>query len=102
MSRCQYGLITSDNEGFPNVVLEMMASRMKKIVMTPCAGDIDELTGVTVTKSFSSSELAESLISAIAANEDFSSEYYRVARGRSVTSFLDKILKTKPFPIAIL
>jgi glycosyltransferase involved in cell wall biosynthesis len=43
MKACEFGLLTSSCEGFPNVILEMMAAGMKGIVMTPCCGDIETL-----------------------------------------------------------
>jgi glycosyltransferase involved in cell wall biosynthesis len=92
MRRCQYGLLTSSREGFPNVVLEMMACGMRKVVMTPCAGDLDSLTGVSVTSDFSPDSLAGALADAIREGEDFSATYRAVVEGRSVERYLDAVL----------
>lgn len=92
MRRCQYGLLTSSREGFPNVVLEMMACSMRKIVMTPCAGDLDTLTGVTVTPDFSAESLAGALATAIDSGEDSSATYRAVVEERSVERYLDAVL----------
>ena len=48
MARCDLGLLTSDTEGFPNVILEMLAAGVRGVVTTDCAGDIKAMTGVHV------------------------------------------------------
>lgn len=48
MSHCDLGLVTSDVEGFPNVVLEMLASGVSRIISTDCAGGLDKVPGVSV------------------------------------------------------
>ena len=47
-SRCPMGLLTSDVEGFPNVIPEMLASGVTHVVTTQCAGNLKEIPGVTV------------------------------------------------------
>lgn len=47
MARCDIGLLTSDMEGFPNVVLEMLASGINQVVTTDCAGGLRSLPGVS-------------------------------------------------------
>jgi glycosyltransferase involved in cell wall biosynthesis len=96
MRACQYGLMTSAREGFPNVVLEMMACGVKAIVMTPCAGDLETLTGVHVTKDFSSRALADALSTAINEGHDFSRTYRAVVAERSVERYVDAILGAGP------
>ena len=96
MRHCEFGLLTSLREGFPNVVLEMMACGIRKIVMTPCAGDLDTLTGVTVTEDFSASSLSDALAEAIRSGEDCSATYRAVVEGRSVDRYLDAVLGETP------
>src|SRR3954454_4780877 len=50
MTSCSYGLVTSEREGFPNVIVEMMACGVRKVVTTPCAGDLHLLKDVAVTE----------------------------------------------------
>jgi glycosyltransferase involved in cell wall biosynthesis len=92
MGACQYGLVTSANEGFPNIVVEMMACGMRKIVMTPCAGDLDQLPGVTVTRTFEEQEIAQALRTAVE-GENCSEVYRGFAATRSVAAYLDAVLR---------
>jgi hypothetical protein len=96
MAACQYGIISSDNEGFPNVALEMMACGMRKIVTTPCAGDLEKLSGVTVTQSFAAAALADALATSHEEGEDRSSEYEEVVSKRSTSAYLHALLDTDP------
>lgn len=51
MSSCHIGLITSYTEGFPNVVLEMLASGVRRILSTNCAGELASVPNVEVVNS---------------------------------------------------
>jgi glycosyltransferase involved in cell wall biosynthesis len=101
MAACHYGLLTSAREGFPNIVLEMMASGLRKVVVTPCAGDLDQLTGVTVTKSFDPSEIGAQLCAAIEAGEDRRQSYQAVVASRSVSAYLDAVLGPAAAPAGL-
>jgi glycosyltransferase involved in cell wall biosynthesis len=92
MAACQYGLVTSANEGFPNVVVEMMACGLRKIVVTPCAGGLGELPGVTVTQTLEEGEIAQALRAAVEQAQDFSEDYRGFAATRSVSAYLDAVL----------
>lgn len=48
MAHCDFGLLTSDREGFPNVILEMLACGISWVVTTDCAGGLSSLPGVRV------------------------------------------------------
>lgn len=93
MANCQYGLITSEKEGFPNVALEMMACGFRRIIVTPCAGDLDRLDGVEVTTSFDAIEMGDRLRRAIQSGEDRGEIYRACARSRSIGAYLDNVLR---------
>lgn len=61
LARCDLGLLTSDREGFPNVILEMLASGIRRVVTTDCAGELDAVPGLSVVP------LAGSIAGALAA-----------------------------------
>jgi glycosyltransferase involved in cell wall biosynthesis len=94
MAECQYGLVTSANEGFPNVVIEMMACGLKMVVITPCAGDLDQLSGVAVTNTHDVNEIAAALRSAVDSGEDRSEDYRRTVGARAVGAYLDRVIGT--------
>jgi glycosyltransferase involved in cell wall biosynthesis len=62
MTRCDLGLLTSEKEGFPNVVLEMLAAKVPRVFTTNCAGDLSKIPGVWVTKNNCASDIAERII----------------------------------------
>jgi glycosyltransferase involved in cell wall biosynthesis len=92
MAASEIGLLTSANEGFPNVVLEMMACGAKRVVMTPCAGDIEALEGVTITSSHEVKDIASALREALESGEDRSGTYRRAVSTRSTAAFVDQVV----------
>ena len=64
MAACDLGLLTSDVEGYPNVIPEMLACGVRRVVTTNCAGGLDALPGVVVCDDASPATLAHALLSA--------------------------------------
>jgi glycosyltransferase involved in cell wall biosynthesis len=85
------GLLTSISEGFPNVILEMMACRVPGIVTTPCAGDLHLLPGVEIAGEFGAAELASALMRVIKTGDRFSL-YSKALTLRSPRAFVDRLL----------
>lgn len=85
------GLLTSLTEGFPNVVLEMLANGVTRVVVTDCAGDLDTLPGVVVAEE--SADIADRLAASVISSK--SADGLRVSsalRSRSPGAFLNAIL----------
>ncbi|WP_352958772.1 glycosyltransferase [Mesorhizobium sp. M0778] len=85
------GLLTSISEGFPNVILEMMACGVPGIVTTPCAGDLHLLPGIEIAAEFGAAELASALMRVIETG-DRSSHYSKALTLRSPRAFVDRLL----------
>lgn len=55
------GVISSEIEGFPNVLLEMMAAGTKKIISTPCSPGVMKLPNIFLTESCNVVDILSSL-----------------------------------------
>jgi hypothetical protein len=80
---CRVGILTSASEGFPNVLLEMVACGVERVFSTPCAGDLDSIPGVEVVAGFSVECMAEAVLAYLNGNRPAHSSELRVALGRS-------------------
>lgn len=60
---CHYGLMTSDIEGFPNVILEMLAAGVRAVITTDCAGGLSEIPCVHVADQPTAQCLSEKIVS---------------------------------------
>jgi glycosyltransferase involved in cell wall biosynthesis len=92
MATAHYGLITSEREGFPNVLLEMMACGIRKIWTTPCAGGLVSLPGLGVVDNHDPMELASGLAASINTNEDQRAAYSSVVQKRSIAQYVTELL----------
>lgn len=95
MQRCHVGLLTSDIEGFPNVILEMLASGVHAVVSTDCAGDLTHIPGVLVSPLSSPDELARSLLRVIDA-ETPHADLQRALAERSPDAFFTRLISPCP------
>ncbi|RLA51391.1 MAG: hypothetical protein DRR42_10480 [Gammaproteobacteria bacterium] len=48
MRGCRAGLVTSEVEGFPNVILEMLYAGVSGVATTNCAGGLAEVPGIAI------------------------------------------------------
>ncbi len=62
MQHCQVGLMTSDVEGFPNVILEMIAAGVPKIVTTDCAGGLHEIPSISISQEHTAESLSKTIL----------------------------------------
>lgn len=90
MAHCQYGLLTSRTEGFPNVILEMLSAGVRRVVTTDCAGDLDLISGVQVVPSMDEFALAEELKRSFSVDTPENIGAY--LKTRSIEGFLAAIL----------
>jgi glycosyltransferase involved in cell wall biosynthesis len=88
MALCHYGLLTSDLEGFPNVILEMLAAGVRGVVTTDCAGELDLIHGVRVVRD--PAALAAAIIEMVESPP--SAGFDKVIATRSPSRFLAAIL----------
>lgn len=82
------GVISSEIEGFPNVIIEMMAAGTKNIITTPCTDGVLDLPNVCITESCSVQALTIEIEKALNFPVD-NSKLYReyIEKNRSVNSF---------------
>lgn len=92
MSACQYGILTSSHEGYPNVVPEMLACGVRRVVVTDCAGDLDQLKGVDVVGDDTPQALGEALARAVLSSAQPADDQKAQIKARSAAGFLDVIL----------
>ncbi len=87
MARCDVGLVTSKIEGFPNVILEMLASGISRVVTTDCAGGLHEIAGISVSSDSTPQVLADLLLARTPPTEIHSS-----LQSRSVNAFYNSVM----------
>lgn len=91
MNQADIGIISSLKEGFPNVLLEMMASGTKNIISTPCAGDLSLLPSVLVLDDFSPISLSNEIKQSIDNEIDNRLVYDSFIKERTTSSYWTQI-----------
>ena len=90
----EIGIISSQIEGFPNVLLEMMASGTKNIISTPCTQGIKSIPNITISKDCSLESISQVLSQALESDSNFSKQYKNtVTQKYSVNAFWNTITK---------
>lgn len=88
------GIICSEIEGFPNVLIEMMASGTKQVITTPCTDGVNHIPYITVAKSCSLQAIEDSLktnLVGLTNNSKNNREY--IEENRSVEVFWKKVVQ---------
>ena len=92
-SSAEIGVVASSIEGFPNVLLEMMASGTSKIVTTPCADGLTDIPNIIITEDRSESSIVRGLMSALNSDDNYSDEFSISIRDKySIESFWNSVL----------
>lgn len=60
-NKADIGVISSEIEGFPNVLIEMMASGTKQVITTPCTDGVNNIPYIAVTETCSREAIQKSL-----------------------------------------
>ena len=93
-AKSEIGIISSKREGFPNVLLEMMASGTSKIVTTPCTGGLSDIPSLIIANDTSMESILEGLNKAAILNDDLSFIYQKyISRNHSVDNFWNSVLQ---------
>ena len=91
-SKADVGVISSEIEGFPNVLIEMMASGTKQVITTPCTDGVNNIPYIAVSESCSRQALQKSLTEQLNYPVDNSTNNRRyIEEHRSLKAFWNKV-----------
>lgn len=91
MKKADLGIVSSISEGFPNVLLEMMASAIKNLVVTPCTDGLNQLPHLTITTDHSVEAMFSAILNAIQYPQDYSIDFTEYAKTRDISHYWSSI-----------
>ncbi|WP_026471761.1 glycosyltransferase [Alkanindiges illinoisensis] len=91
-AKADIGIISSEIEGFPNVLIEMMASGSKQIITTPCTDGVNSIPYISITQDCSIEAIETSLRANLKnpIDNSFNNKEY-INQNRSVEAFWQKV-----------
>lgn len=93
-ANAKIGVISSEIEGFPNVLIEMMASGINCAISTPCTDGVYQLPNVIVTADCSIVEIGKALEEVLESQLNYSVDYKKyIEQERSVFYFWNQVLE---------
>jgi glycosyltransferase involved in cell wall biosynthesis len=93
-ARARVGVLTSTIEGFPNVLLEMMAAGTGRLVSSLCTPAILDLPGIDIVDPIDEERLATALKAALTGAARTSEFRAYIENERSISLFWDRIRET--------
>ncbi len=91
-AQADIGVISSEIEGFPNVLIEMMAAGSKQIITTPCTDGVNSIPYISITQDCSIEAIETSLRTYLKNPVDNSvSNKEYIHQNRSVEAFWQKV-----------
>lgn len=93
-AKSKIGVISSEVEGFPNVLIEMMASGIQNVISTPCSDGVYEIPNIIITEKCSTKNIFDAIEYCINRNEDNSIYYTNyIGENRSISNYWNQIEK---------
>lgn len=92
-ANAKIGVISSEIEGFPNVLIEMMSAGINYVVSTPCTDGVYDIPNILVIENCSVNELRRGIEQALDNQLNFSRIYQKYIKDeRSADFFWNKVL----------
>lgn len=91
-AQADIGIVCSAREGFPNVLIEMMAAGTRHVLTTPCTDSVNQLPLVSITKDTTIGAIQNMLDIALAQLQDYRNDYITyIEQHRLASVFWEKL-----------
>ena len=92
MAIADIGILSSKKEGFPNVIIEMMAAGTKQIISSDCCDGLHDLPSVKIVRQFSAESFAAAILDSIESGADNRERYRMHSMERDVATFWEDVI----------